>query len=80
MANEDKNKVNKAPTEPPKAAPKEDTKPTAKQRGAIKVIAVIRPMHSPVDNVLIPEAVGVLIKKSTWATSQLERGLLRIVK
>lgn len=48
--------------------------------GIIKVKAVIRPMYSPDDQLLIPEDHGVLIKKSSWSTSQLERGLLRIVE
>ena len=57
--------------------------PEAKEiipEGIIKVKAVIRPMHSPDDGLTIPDSHGVLIKEGSWATSQLKRGLLRIVE
>ena len=60
------------PVPVPVPAPAKDT---------VRVVAVICPMHSPDDNVLIPDdAKGVLIKKSSWSSAQLERGLLRIVR
>lgn len=51
-------------------------------KGAVRVVAVIRPMYAPYDELLIPEggAKGVLIQKNSWAIAQLERGLLRIVE
>jgi len=51
-----------------------------KKRGTVKVVAVIRPMYSPNDKVLIPEESGVFIKKGSWADSQIERGLLKVVR
>ena len=61
-----------------------DKDPVAKApkplKDVLQVKAVIRPMHSPEDNLLIPDEGSVLIKKSSWATSQLQRGLLKIVE
>ena len=48
--------------------------------GVVRVKAVIRPMHSPDDGLTIPDEGSVLIKESSWATSQIKRGLLKIVE
>lgn len=66
-----------AATEPEKAAT-----PKKLPKDVLRVTAVIRPMYAPDDGILIPEGgiKGVLIKKSSWALSQLERGLLRLVE
>jgi len=63
-------------------AQKPAPKAVAKPKDVFSVVAVIRPMYSPDDRVLIPEggAKGVLIKKSSWAQAQLDRGLLRIME
>lgn len=76
-------KVEVAPVdEAPKPAPALQRKKPATPKDVIRVVAVVRPMNAPHDGVLIPEGgpKGVLIKKGSWATAQLERGLLRIVE
>ena len=80
MAKNNKNK-NKTVDDSKEVIPADvTTKEDVIPEGVIKVKAVIRPMHSPDDKLMIPEDHGVLIKESSWATSQLKRGLLRIVE
>ena len=63
-----------------KAATEEVVVPKPVQDNVLKVKAVIRPMYSPEDGVVIPDEGGVLVKKGSWVQSQLDRGLLRVVE
>ena len=79
-----KEKATVVPDNPTKANAPETkvVKPAVEKipSGVLKVKAVIRDMYSPIDQLMIPETHGVLVKEGSWVACQIERGLLKIVE